>query len=107
MNKTALELLLLQEKAALESSLKEIEEDPSLLVAPIEIEQIAAAYEAQRYNQMLIVKRSLEDMLHKINRSLEKVKNDTYGICEKCGKIIDSERLQALPMATFCIACIS
>ena len=38
-------------------------------------------------------------MLMKVNRALEKIENGTYGRCEKCGKSIEEERLEAIPYA--------
>jgi RNA polymerase-binding transcription factor DksA len=29
----------------------------------------------------------------------------TYGVCERCGKAIAAERLEALPWAILCIDC--
>jgi len=44
-------------------------------------------------------------MLMKVNRALEKIENGTYGRCEKCGKSIEEERLEAIPYALLCINC--
>jgi len=37
--------------------------------------------------------------------ALTRMKIGKYGICEKCGKMIDSERLVVKPEATTCIKC--
>ena len=42
-------------------------------------------------------------MLAAIDAALERMEEGTYGICEKCGKPIGEERLEALPWATLCI----
>jgi DnaK suppressor protein len=42
--------------------------------------------------------RRLDDALHRISEGI-------YGICTCCGKPIQSERLEALPEAAFCLAC--
>lgn len=44
-------------------------------------------------------------MLMKVNHALDQIKNGNYGICEKCGKPIDEERLEVLPYTTFCVDC--
>jgi len=44
-------------------------------------------------------------MLMKVNRALEKIENGTYGRCEKCGKKIEEERLEAIPYAILCMEC--
>jgi DnaK suppressor protein len=52
---------------------------------------------------------SLEDnadhLLAAIDAALGRVDAGTYGSCERCGKPIDPERLEALPWATKCIEC--
>ncbi len=44
-------------------------------------------------------------LLNKIETSLEKIEQGSYGKCESCGEEIGLERLRARPMAEFCIAC--
>ena len=33
------------------------------------------------------------------------IKNKGYGICEDCGKMIDTDRLMIYPEATLCVSC--
>lgn len=51
------------------------------------------------------IEQNLELRLHEINETLEKIENETYGICEKCSSPIDSRRLKVLPVARFCVGC--
>lgn len=44
-------------------------------------------------------------MLKAIDQALDRIDDGTYGICERCGKPIDMERLRAMPMTTFCREC--
>ena len=46
-----------------------------------------------------------EAVLAAIDKALGKIEAGTYGICERCGKQIDPERLEALPYAELCIEC--
>jgi len=50
---------------------------------------------------------TLEDnsthVLAEIDAALGRMEDGTYGVCERCGKPIDVERLEALPWATLCI----
>jgi DnaK suppressor protein len=48
---------------------------------------------------------NLRDRLRDTERALERLDEGTYGICERCGKPISPERLEALPSATLCIDC--
>ena len=63
------------------------------------------ADEVQEYGNALPVEYSLETQLKDINSALEKIKNGTYGVCEKCGKKIGEERLMACPEAKTCLNC--
>ena len=38
-------------------------------------------------------------------KALTSIKIGTYGICEDCGKMIDTDRLVVYPEATKCISC--
>jgi DnaK suppressor protein len=44
-------------------------------------------------------------LLNKISYSLEKIENGEYGICELCGEKISPARLEARPVAQYCIDC--
>ncbi|HCC68769.1 MAG TPA: transcriptional regulator, TraR/DksA family protein, partial [Nitrospiraceae bacterium] len=43
--------------------------------------------------------------LTKMDESLRKLAEGTYGVCEDCGKEISEERLKALPFAIYCRDC--
>lgn len=51
------------------------------------------------------LKREVERKLIQIKKALTRIKIGQYGICEKCGKMIDTDRLVVMPEATVCIAC--
>ena len=44
-------------------------------------------------------------LIHKIEKSLTKIDEGTFGICELCGEDIEIKRLKARPVATYCIVC--
>jgi RNA polymerase-binding protein DksA len=50
---------------------------------------------------------TLEDnsthVLVAIDAALARIEEGTFGLCERCGKPMDPERLEALPWATLCI----
>jgi len=48
---------------------------------------------------------SEEELLRKVDRALVRVREKTYGQCEECDKLINPDRLEALPWATMCIKC--
>lgn len=47
------------------------------------------------------------DELARINRALERMAEDGYGLCDECGCAIPFERLRAEPMTRHCVACKS
>lgn len=40
-----------------------------------------------------------------IDSALERIKDGSYGVCERCGKPIADERLKCIPYAAYCIDC--
>jgi DnaK suppressor protein len=48
---------------------------------------------------------SIAVTLADVERALEKLADQTYGICDQCGEAITHERLEAIPWATLCISC--
>ena len=45
--------------------------------------------------------------LEKIEGSLERMEDGTYGQCEECGSKIPKKRLDAIPYTTMCVKCAS
>ncbi|GAB3298272.1 TraR/DksA family transcriptional regulator [Parasphingorhabdus pacifica] len=43
--------------------------------------------------------------LEALERAATRLKEGTYGVCERCGNTIAPERLEALPATTTCITC--
>lgn len=44
-------------------------------------------------------------MLKQVDDALNKIQQETYGLCESCGELINERRLEALPFARLCITC--
>lgn len=51
------------------------------------------------------IKAELNAKAKQIKKALARVKKGKYGICEDCGKMIDTDRLAVFPEATKCISC--
>ncbi|MBI2903029.1 MAG: TraR/DksA C4-type zinc finger protein [Candidatus Methylomirabilis oxyfera] len=45
------------------------------------------------------------EMVHQIDRTLQRLKEGTHGVCEYCGDEISVGRLKAMPFAVRCTAC--
>ncbi len=84
------------ELARLQEALETTEVDPSADEADpdvVEREKILALMDA------------IELRLQEIEAALATAETGSYGICERCGKPIDPERLAIMPEATMCVTC--
>ena len=64
-----------------------------------------ASDEVEEYLSRLPVEHSMELRLQDIALALKKIRTNKYGKCEKCGKNIAINRLEACPEARFCVKC--
>lgn len=44
-------------------------------------------------------------MLEQVEKALQRMESGDWGSCVRCGDVIGSERLEAMPAADLCIAC--
>ena len=51
------------------------------------------------------IRESLDKKIVQTRKALTKVRLGSYGICEDCGEMIDTDRLVAYPEATLCAKC--
>jgi len=63
-----------------------------------------ASLESDR-NFMLRIRDRENKLIKKIKKALDRMENDAFGICEKCGEDITLKRLKARPVTTQCIDC--
>jgi DnaK suppressor protein len=49
--------------------------------------------------------RELGAMLEDVDRALRKLEEGTYGICDRCGRLIPEARLEARPWSVLCVDC--
>lgn len=63
-----------------------------------------AAMESDR-NFTLRLRDRERKLIGKIKEALQRIENDTFGICEDCGEYISENRLKARPVTTLCIKC--
>jgi RNA polymerase-binding transcription factor DksA len=50
---------------------------------------------------------SLREALGEVEHAISKLDGGSYGLCENCGRPIESARLEAMPAARLCIDCAS
>jgi RNA polymerase-binding transcription factor len=63
-----------------------------------------ASEERDRDINMILSDRDRQKLLS-IDEALERLKQNTYGICEECELDIAEERLKALPFTRLCVTC--
>ena len=62
-------------------------------------------HSTEERSQVIAVVRALRSNLRDVEHALSKMDTGTYGICERCGRPISLERLEALPWAELGIDC--
>ena len=63
-----------------------------------------ATHEADRSFRLRLQARE-NKLIRKIERSLTRLEEGRFGICDLCGEEIAIKRLKARPVTTYCIAC--
>ena len=63
------------------------------------------SHSTQERSRLISVVEALRTNLAEVDRALGRIDAGTYGSCERCGKPIDAERLEARPWALLCIDC--
>ncbi len=63
------------------------------------------AAETLELEKRLTLEKRVRDQLAEVEHALHKFEEETYGLCDSCGKSIDPARLEALPQANLCLSC--
>jgi RNA polymerase-binding protein DksA len=58
--------------------------------------------EAER---IVTVTEDFQFILAQVNAALERMNEGTYGVCQRCGRPIAVQRLEAFPYVAYCIEC--
>jgi len=64
------------------------------------------AAEKTGHDRVIALKQEIDKTLIRVRKTLTKIKLGNYGTCEKCKKLIDTDRLAIDPTASFCIKCV-
>ena len=99
---------LMEQKKTLLDSLADQSEDMKNLVKTVESGD-EADVAADVIDRQLLTSIGTQDAirLQQIENALDRINQDKYGRCIKCGKEIPEERLEVLPYALMCIQCAS
>jgi len=95
-------ILLSQRKDLLIGALEALNELPGQTSFPDLGDQATAEIDR---NFMLRIKGRERKLLKKIDEAIDRINQNTFGICEKCGQDINVKRLEARPVTTMCIEC--
>jgi len=60
------------------------------------------AYEQFGHARTTAIKEQLDRRIIQTKKALARIKIGKYGICEDCGRMIDTDRLMVYPEATLC-----
>jgi len=63
------------------------------------------SHSTEERSRLISVVKALRSNLRDVERAMAKMDAGTYGTCERCGKPISPERLEALPWVVLCIEC--
>ena len=96
-----------EEKKLKERKVTLAKEDP--FVDPSRLNDNAAvdadAAEETGHERVSALKKEIDKGLIKIRKALTRIKLGRYGLCVRCGKMIDTDRLAANPTAEHCMEC--
>lgn len=100
---------LIAHKAELDGEVADLAEPVRAPGVQIQFGKRAGDHTADAVTQMQrsISAAELNQMSIEIDRAIAKLDDGTYGICDGCAEAIVSDRLEALPWATMCVACKS
>ncbi|NOY15174.1 MAG: hypothetical protein GXP43_03060 [bacterium] len=63
------------------------------------------SYESNEHDQVVALKNQIVTSLKQLDETLERIEKGRYGFCQKCGKMINTDRLAVNPVASLCIEC--
>lgn len=84
-----------------------ISEDPFEDVSRLNDNAAADADAAEQFGHLRVnaLKRTLDRTIIQVRKAVTQIKIGKYGICERCGKFIDTDRLMVMPETTLCVDC--
>lgn len=99
---------LRREEKKLEKRKKNLEkEDPFSDTIRLTDNAASDADAAEQFGHARVeaLKKQIDKRLIDIRKALGRIKIGSYGTCESCSKMIDTDRLMVKPEATLCIDC--
>jgi DnaK suppressor protein len=97
--------MLLKQKQALATAVTDEERGGRDAVTTEARDYGDAATEAYGQEMSFAISDAGRRVLKDIEDALVKIRDGSYGICERCQKPIDPARLEVVPQARMCVAC--
>lgn len=87
------------------SRINAIDRDMQHREQPVEKDFAEQATQLENDEVLNALKNEAKTVVQQIDKALLDIKEDVYGICNKCGNPVAEERLKAAPYVTLCIKC--
>jgi RNA polymerase-binding protein DksA len=85
--------------------MKAIDADVHHKKEPVEKDSAEQVTQRENDDVLTAINVEAEQTVKLIDNALTRIKDGSYGICEKCGEKIPRARLEALPYVTTCVSC--
>lgn len=84
-----------------------ISEDPFEDTSRLNDNAAVDADAAEQFGHLRVsaLKRTIDRTIIQVRKAVTRIKIGKYGICESCGKFIDTDRLMVMPETTLCVVC--
>jgi len=96
---------LLKTREGILNKAKKLKEDSYTLGTDGIQDMADAASNAYNADILMSLSDNERTMVKEIDSALDKIANKTYGTCEECEESINEKRLEANPVARYCITC--
>jgi len=92
-------------KQELEERIGKISDDVRHVNRPVETDSAEAVVDHENDEVIDALGNAAVEELTAVNRSLQRLEDGSYGVCDSCGKTISPERLEIIPDAQKCVEC--
>lgn len=97
--------ILMQKKALLLKSVKEIDQEIKNEIENRHGDDVDLAEADYEQEMSFYFKTRGQDELRQIDEALERIEKGEYGSCEECGEDIPKKRLSVQPYSMYCVEC--
>jgi DnaK suppressor protein len=89
-----------------QQTLQQLQAETAEGIAETEVKELEEMAAINTQHQIEMAESNLlQERLADIDRALLAIEEDRYGTCDRCGKAINPERLEANPAARYCLEC--